>query len=186
MRLGRNLRLAVVSLMLTGCQSHDYHIKGEAHWLQDGDTIIVADENGHELGRSLVNGGTFSLTGSTSTATMCQLFASAEPDNRLWLFLEGGLIYVELHQEEGESRVSGTKVNNEWQLLADSIKLLGNEAVGLAQQSIGSDSSRQRDITLRLQQLKLQMEEAVERAARRNSDNPLGRYIRDNYRADKN
>ena len=97
-------------------------------------------------------------------------------------FTEPGIITVELNSEPGTSRVSGTKLNNQWQQLTDSIALMGYQ-VAKALRHPAADSTAQKALAHYVDSLHRQMSACIQNTAQRNKDNPLGRYINENYKA---
>jgi hypothetical protein len=100
------------------------------------------------------------------------------------LFLEPSQIAVELSLSPERNRVSGTVLNNVWQQLNDSIRLMGQEVVRRSQQPV-ADSITQRQQVKAIDSLHRRMSDCILNTARRNRDNPIGHYIYDNYKAPK-
>jgi hypothetical protein len=78
--------------------------------------------------------------------------------------------------------VSGTTINNSWQQLNDSIWILGQEVVKTSLLSV-TDSATQLLRVKTVDSLHRRMSDCILNTARRNSDNPLGQYINQNYKA---
>lgn len=178
------LGLAVTGIMLCSCQSNSYQITGYARHFQDGDTIWLATEEQPEtpFAEAYVNGGKFYFTGEQEMPQVCRVYPKQEPECIVSFFLEPGHITLEMNLPPDYPRVSGTKVNNAWQQLCDSIEMLGREAINIAK--ITSDTSP--DVHLRrlnaIDSLHRRMSQCILNTASRNRDNALGRYIHENYK----
>jgi hypothetical protein len=97
-------------------------------------------------------------------------------------FTEPGVTTIELNSEPGTSRVSGTKLNNEWQQLSDSIAIMGNQIAKLLRHP-AADTTAQKALANRVDSLHRRMSDCILHTAQRNKDNPLGKYINENYKA---
>ncbi len=176
--------LTVAGALCLSCQSNSYHIEGFARDYRDGDTICMCPESVQQgmVMVSLVENGKFMFTGETDTVAVCRIFAKKTPDHDVTFFLEPDKMTVELSPSPAGNRVSGTKINNEWQQLNDSIRHLGQEAVRTALMPVPDTTAQQlREKTI--SNLHQQMSDCILSTARRNSDNPLGQYIENNYKA---
>lgn len=175
--------LAALSLLLTSCQSNSFHIKGFARQLPEGDTIcLVADKPEEILATTTVCNGQFTLSGEADSILLCRIYAKSQYDNGVTFFLEPSAMTAELNKFPAISRVSGTRINNEWQHLNDSIQLLGTEIIRLSEAGITHDSPHQ-EIIKRIDSLHRKMSDCILNTARRNNDNTLGLYIQQNYQA---
>ena len=109
---------------MAACQSDTYHIKGEARELADGTVLYLTEGIGSQrvVDSVVVGNGRFSYEGTTAgEPPLRALRPAGQQQESLYFFAEPGNIYVELSPHEGCSRVSGTKVNNEWQALCDTV-----------------------------------------------------------------
>ena len=170
---------------LFSCQSDAYHIQGYARQLNQNDTICIVLENEPErmLGKAIVNDGKFSVTGHTDTILFCKAYLSRMKDCNASFLLEPGTIALELNLPPKPSRVSGTKLNNQWQQLNDSIQRMGYELFKLATTKDTCDQATYRAKLQAIDSLHRRMSACIENTARRNADNPLGQYIEENYKA---
>jgi hypothetical protein len=178
------LGLTVVGTLCLACQSNVYQINGFARDLTEGDTICLRYEADvdHPTIITQVVDGKFSFTGETDAMTLCHIYPKAKPENAVSFFLEPSQITVELALAPERNRVSGTTINNTWQLLNDSIRLLGNEVVRTAQLPVADHVTQQQRVK-KVDSLHRKMSECILNTARRNSHNPLGQYILQNYKA---
>ena len=179
------LGLTVVGTLFLSCQSNSYQINGLARDLNDGDTICMIHEQQENVAFiTLVENGKFSFAGETTDVTVCQIFAKKTPNQIVTFFLESGRITIELSPQPEGNRVSGTSINNQWQQLNDSTALLGKEVVyTVLQQARDSAALRQQAKTI--DSIHHRMSDCIQNTARHNSENALGRYILQNYKAPK-
>ncbi len=177
------LGLAAIGTLSLSCQSNFYQIDGFASNSHDGDTICLAYDNepDRHFAIAIVSNGKFLFTGETSTTRLCRIFPKQHPRNGVSLFLEPDKLTVEISQKPEKNRVSGSNINNQWQLLSDSIRMLGDKIVKIAQEPV-SDSVSQRKRIKTIDSLHQQMSACIENTALRNKDNALGSYIRENYK----
>ena len=170
--------------MLGSCQSDSYQINGFTHHLQEGDTICLTTGDLPEklLGHAIVNEGKFHITGTTDTTLLCQLYLKRETPCAVSFFLEPGTITVELTPPPAQSKVSGTKLNNAWQQLNDSVRYLGSQLIHLAK-TAGEFSENAHLSRLRaIDSLHRKMSDCILNTAKRNHHNALGKYIQENYK----
>ena len=178
------LGLTVVGTICLACQSNSYQIDGFARNCHEGDTICMVKEpmqNGN-VSITLVENGKFYFGGETEDTVLYKIFPKKTPDQAVYFFLEPSRITVELSSSPESNRVSGTRINNQWQQLNDSISMLGKEAVKTVL-LLARDSAAQRQQMITVDSLHRRMSDCILNTARRNSDNVLGQYIRQNYKA---
>jgi len=178
------LGLTVVGTLCLSCQSNVYQINGFARDFTDGDTICLryeADED-RSVVITQVADGKFLFSGETNTIALCHIYPKQRPESTVSFFLEPSQITVELALAPERNRVSGTTINNTWQQLNDSIRILGEEVVKNALLPV-ADSTTQLLRVQTIDSLHRRMSDCILSTARRNSDNPLGQYINLNYKA---
>ena len=178
------LGLTVVGILCPSCQSNVYQISGFAHDFMDGDTICLRFESDGKrpVYITQVVDGKFTFSGETGATTLCHIYPKNRPESTVSLFLEPAQIAVELSLLPERNRVSGTTINNTWQQLNDSIRILGQEVVKTSLLPV-TDSVTQLSRIKTVDSLHRRMSDCILNTARRNSDNPLGQYINDNYKA---
>lgn len=178
-----SIGLAAV-IFLLACQSHSYHIDGYAGDIQDGDTIclVLETSNREKIQQTTVTNGKFMFLGDIDSVYFCHAFVKNDPDSRLFFFLESGHIVLELHKYPELSRVSGTYLNNNWQQLTDSVHFLSRNIITILLNP-ATDASKQAENERAVDSLHRQMSECIIKTAKRNIDNPLGRFINKNYKA---
>ena len=174
--------LAAVSL-LAACQSNSFQINGIARAFQEGDTICLTydDEPENVFAQTTVSDGKFEFAGETDAFRLCRAYVKRQPDCNATFFLEPGHITIEFYPRPAISRVSGTRCNNEWQHLSDSIQLLAKEIVYILRHPATNTLAQQRNVHI-IDSLHRRMSDCILHTAQRNRDNPLGRYIQENYK----
>lgn len=167
-------------MILTACQSNTYSVKGEAKGMADGTNLYLATglDDAQPLDTLTVMDGRFQLRGETDTTLLCRLYPADKPEVQALFFLEPGHIYIELSQV---SRVSGTKVNNEWQALNDIVAQYDLRLRQIVGSSAKADSISTRKLYDEVSQLYDQLNSDIMQVAQRNEDNALGRFISTHY-----
>lgn len=178
------LGLTVVGTLCLSCQSNIYQIDGFARDFKNGDTICMRNESvaNSPVIITQVADGKFSFAGEISTATFCHIYPKNRPESTVSFFLEPTRITVELALAPEKNRVSGTTINNTWQQLNDSIHQLGQEVVRISLLPVTDSASQQQRVRM-VDSLHRRMSDCILNTARCNSDNPLGQYIDQNYKA---
>ena len=174
----------MTGLLLASCQSDSYQINGFALHLQEGDTILLAHdaEPDRPFAMTTVSGGKFYMTGMTDDPQACRVFLKRDPSCAAFFFPDAGNIAVELNVPPTPSRISGTLLNNRWQQLNDSIQHLGTTLIQTAERQ-DSDTLAHLNRMNAIKLLHRHMSDIIVQTGRRNKDNPLGRFILDNYKA---
>ena len=132
--------LAAAGILLCSCQSNTYQIDGFARSFAEGDTICLMKEGGEPIAISTVSNGKFSFYGEIRETGLYSVMAKKAPACQVSFFTEPGTITIELNSQPGTSRVSGTRLNNEWQQLTDSVEMMGYEVARLLRQ-VGNEFS---------------------------------------------
>ena len=185
MNSGKLIGLAVAGMIVCSCQSDIYRINGYAKALNDGDTVWLAHvANPHNIiGHAIVSEGKFAMSGTTAAPTFCMAYTNKANTSGITFLLEPGTITLELSPVEHLSRVSGTILNNRWQALNDDIRRLGKQLIALAEDSTTTGQEAHLQKLSAIDSLHRKMSECITYVARDNADNPLGRYINENYKA---
>lgn len=177
--------LAAATLLLASCQSDIFRINGIAKEYADGDTLLLTiGDDGQPSNPTVpivVEKGKFRLKQRTDTTIFCSLRSSHQPQCNVTFFMEPGeKVRVELGAEPGTSRISGSRINNEWQKLCSLAEDYGRTLCETAGQA-GSDSLTIADAYNRTSRLYSEMNEAIRQTATRNSDNALGLFLSTHY-----
>jgi hypothetical protein len=175
--------LATATLAMAACQSNTYYIKGEAKEMGNGTKLYMTavTDDTQPIDSMVVIDGRFTLTGTADTAMLCKLYPASSPEVSVTFFLEPGNIYIELAQQLSSltgksrslSRVSGTKVNNEWQALNDTVAKYDRLLRGLRK----SDSIEPRKLYCQTDSIYGTLNRRINEVALRNRDNAMGRFI---------
>lgn len=178
MRSDKIIGLALAATLFVACQSDTYSIKGEAPEFTDGTELYLTQAVGehHVIDTVVVRDGRFSYSAPADEQLLC-LVPSGTSKPALYFFACPGNVYVELSPEEGQSRVSGTKVNNEWQALNDTVAKYDHHLRSLFE----TDSLSLRKTFAETEQLYTTLTRRINEAALRNKDNALGRFIDSHY-----
>ena len=172
--------LAAVNMLLA-CQSDFYRIDGYARDFAEGDTICLVEDDGRQQ-MTTVENGKFGFAGHTDQVGFARTYVKHDPESQAEFFIEAGLIAVELHRYPEQSRVSGTRINNSWQQLADSVELLSKGIFHIMHHPAATAEDQARNART-VDSLHRRMSDCILHAAQRNRGNPLGRYIDENYKA---
>ena len=178
------LGLTAVGTLCLACQANVYQINGFARDITDGDTICLRyeSEGDRPVIMTQVDNGKFAFSGEADDVAFCHIYPKKRPESTVSFFLEPARITVELASAPERNRVSGTIINNAWQQLNDSIRVLGHEVVKTSLLPV-ADSVTQLQRVKIVDSLHRRMSECILSTARRNSGNPLGQYINQNYKA---
>ena len=178
MKSDKFIGLALAALCFAACQSDTYYIKGEARDFTDGTELYLAEAVGehHVLDTLVVRDGRFSYSAPSDERLLC-LIPAGTTVPALYFFACPGRVYVELSPEEGQSRVSGTKVNNEWQALNDTVAKYDRHIRTL----FVRDSLCPAKTFAGTEQLYTTLTRRITETALRNKDNALGRFISSHY-----
>ena len=174
--------LAATGFLLCACQSNTFQINGFARAFEEGDTICLMNESQQPIAISTVSQGKFSFYSEMKSVELYSVMVKRAPACQVSFFTEAGTTTVELNSKPGTSRVSGTKLNNEWQQLTDSIALMGYQIAKMLKYP-AADTIAQKALAHSIDSLHRRMSACIQNTAQRNKDNPLGKYINENYKA---
>jgi len=170
--------LTAASWLLTACQSDRFQVSGVATGFNDGDTICLTTdlEQLTPMTTVTVNEQHFEIEEMADTVRLYAIYPAGQPECRATFFGEPGTIKVEMSSRPGTSRVSGTKLNDEWQSLNDLASDYGQHIIRLVK-------TKTTDQQLFTQTSKLYQElvSQIEETAKRNNNNPLGKFIKENW-----
>lgn len=166
----------MASLTLAACQSDTYSIKGEAHPFSDGTVLYLTaapQSDSHPYDSIIVKDGKFAYHGTVDPDNLWKLYVASQPESAVYYFAEPGNVYIELSDKPGCSRVSGTRANNEWQALNDTIAKYDNHI----RQLFASDSISLRQKSTEMNRLYNIINDCISESTLRNRKNVLGRFI---------
>ena len=121
MTITKHIGLAVATFVLAACQSNILNITGEVHHIGDGATLYLSyldDGDNHPFDSVIVKNSRFIFNSQVDSIRLCCLY---NHDVQVFFFTEPGNVYIEIFDCKGQSRVSGTKINNQWQALNDTV-----------------------------------------------------------------
>lgn len=169
--------LAAATLMMAACQSNTYHIKGEAKHLKNGTHLYLSADlkDGRPIDTLDIQDGRFNYYGMTDSAFICRLYQAGDSHQGILFFVEPGNIYIELSQKPGLSRVSGTRINNEWQALNDRGTTCDHEIRSIMGNA--RDSISPKKLSIEMNRLYDELTARIQETALRNKDNALGHFI---------
>lgn len=129
--------------MLAACQSNTYQISGKVEGLQDGDTLLLTYDlnTGEPSDTLIVKDGTFAMQGEVDSVQLAMIYSLTNQEINAPFFMEPGTITISLSEKPGASRVGGTKCNNEWQILNDSVMSIGKDINRIAEHIYGNTVS---------------------------------------------
>ncbi len=173
--------LLVLSLGFTACQSNSYKVAGDVSGLADGDTLFLTKdlETGIPVDTIVVSDGKFSFSGETDSTMLCMLYSASRNEINAPFFIESGTITIHLSEQPGASRVGGTKCNDEWQELNDSVMVIGKEINKIAEHIYGdnlSEEEQQKGME-QIELLNKRFASCVIKATEKNIDNELGCFL---------
>lgn len=128
---------AVLSLvLLVSCGGSDsYRIKGTVSGVEDGTvmTLSIFDYEGlSTLDSTVVKGGRFSFKGTEDTVQIAAITYILDEQLRgCELFLESGVISVDIDSETGNQKISGTPNNDAFQRFYDDTQIFNDQATEL-------------------------------------------------------
>ena len=178
MRGEKFIGLALAAVVFAACQSDTYYIKGEAPDFTDGTELYLAEAVGehHVVDTLTVQNGRFAYRAPADERLLCLIPAGAD-EPAIYFFACPGNVYVELSPEQGQSRVSGTKVNNAWQALNDTVAKYDQQIRSL----FDTDSLQPHKVYAGTERLYTTLSRRISETAQRNKDNALGRFVNSHY-----
>lgn len=180
----RNLiGLAAAALWLTSCQSNTYHIKGIAESLPDGQTVYLSAVPGTLAPRdsATVVQGAFRFDGETDSTCAATIYAKHNTAQAIDFLLTPGSADIVLSATPGQSRISGSKVHDEWQAMTDQLNALSNRLHLIVKSSSSLTDSGQILLLTETRRIEREMRACIANTAQRNANNALGRFIATHY-----
>lgn len=185
MTIRQFIGLAAVGLMATACQPDSFRLNGIVHGINDGDTLFLTRDfrSGTPQDTLVVSNGKFAIHSRTDSTSICMIYQKDHPETNAIFFVEPEEITVELSTEYGKSRVSGSKVNNEFQAMSDNVLSYSTQINKLTEQAYQEGLTPEQQVTLiaETERLYSEMMLTIVTTAERNIDNELGFFIVTNY-----
>ena len=168
-------------LALTACHSNTYKISGSAEGLEDGDTLYITNDlqTGIPTDTLIVKDGKFELSGETDSTYLCMVYSEKRNELNAPFFVEPGNISIKLVETPGASRVGGTKCNEQWQELNDSVMTIGKEINRIAEHIYGNtvDEMEQQKGMEQIDKLNQRFSAIVVKTTEKNIKNEFGYFL---------
>ena len=168
-------------IVLTACHSNAYKISGKVEGLKDGDTLYVTNDlqTGIPTDTLIVKDGKFELSGETDSTYIAMIYSGARNELNAPFFVEPGNITIKLVETPGGSRVGGTKCNEQWQELNDSVMTIGKEINRIAEHIYGNtiDEMEQQKGMEQIDKLNQRFSAIVVKTTEKNIKNEFGYFL---------
>ena len=168
-------------LALTACHSNTYKISGAVEGLNDGDTLFITNDmqTGIPTDTLIVKDGKFEMSGETDSTYLCMVYSEKRNELNAPFFIEPGNISIKLVDTPGASRVGGTKCNEQWQELNDSVMSIGKEINRIAEHIYGNtvDEMEQQKGMEQIEKLNQRFSAIVVKTAEKNIKNEFGYFL---------
>lgn len=168
-------------LALTACHSNTYKISGAVEGLNDGDTLFITNDlqTGIPTDTLIVKDGKFELSGETDSTYLCMVYSEKRNELNSPFFIEPGNISIKLVETPGASRVGGTKCNEQWQELNDSVMTIGKEINRIAEHIYGNtvDEMEQQKGMDQIEKLNQRFSAIVVKTTEKNIKNEFGYFL---------
>ena len=194
----KHLRLTVGCLLaaitLVACHSNSFKVNGTIDGAKEGDTLYISYDlaQGTPSDSFYVKDGKFTYEGKTDSTRLSVIYCKRQIDINTTFFAEPGKINIHLSNTPERQKVSGTLVNNQWQLLVDSINFYSKKLNDLSAQLFSQSFSEETQVSLQAQvtNTQSQMSECITNFADKNISTELGYFLinlyDDNYISDNN
>ena len=176
-----SILFSVALLALSACQSNTYKISGTAEGLNEGDTLFFTTDlqTGEPSDTLILHDGKFTLQGQTDSVQLCMIYSDRHNELNAPFFLEPGNITLTLKEAPGATRIGGTTCNDQWQLLNDSVMVIGTEINRIAEHIYGdvdSEAEQQQGME-QIDRLNQRFAALVVKAAEKNISNEFGYFL---------
>ena len=176
-----SILFSVAVLALTACHSNAYKISGNVEGLKDGDTLYITNDlqTGIPTDTLIVKDGKFELSGETDSTYIAMIYSGARNELNAPFFVEPGNITIKLAETPGASRVGGTKCNEQWQELNDSVMTIGKEINRIAEHIYGNtiDEMEQQKGMEQIDKLNQRFSAIVVKTTEKNIKNEFGYFL---------
>ena len=172
---------ALLAGALTACQSNTYQVKGTIEGAADGDTLFLTSdlEMGTPSDTIIVKDGKFAISGEADSTYLCMVYSANRNELNAPFFIEPGTIAIAIKEAPGATRVGGTKCNDEWQELNDSVMSIGKEINRIAEHVYGNNLSQeeQKKAMEQIDRLNQHFSGIVAKKAEKNIKNEFGYFL---------
>lgn len=148
--------------------------------MNDGDTIFITNDfaTGKPFANGIVKDGRFSVEGTIDTPTLCIAYSKSGLSTTF--FVEPGTIDIKLINT-AKAKVGGTPMNDKWQTVMDSTRLIGTEMDRIGQflySSQGTISPEEKaEAMARIEKLQGRFAAFIKRYAEENISNQFGMFM---------
>ena len=166
-----------VALSFAACQSDFCRVTGTVSGLSDGDTLLLTTDfkNYNPTDTILVAENSFQWeTVAADTARLCQIWPLCATQRSATFFIERGNVRISI--DSTHSYVAGTRLNDRWQSLNDSVSDY-SQRIDRTIRTLLAAGTPPSIVYRRVSQLYEEMEKLVASTAERNKDNELGRLL---------
>ena len=172
---------ALAAAALTACQSNSFQVNGTIEGAADGDTLFLTSDlqTGIPSDTILVKDGKFTIGGQVDSVSLCMVYSAKQNELNAPFFIEPGNISIAIKATPGATRVGGTKCNDEWQELNDSVMTIGKEINRIAEHVYGQTSTQeeQQQAMEQIEQLNKRFSALVVKKAEKNIKNEFGYFL---------
>lgn len=176
-----SILFSAAMLALTACQSNTYSISGTVEGLEDGDTLFITNDlqSGIPTDTLIVKDGKFELSGIADSTYLCMVYSEKRNELNPPFFIEPGDISIKLVETPGASRIGGTKCNEQWQELNDSVMVIGKEINRIAEHIYGNtiDEMEQQKGMEQIDMLNQRFAAIVRKTTEKNIKNEFGYFL---------
>lgn len=176
-----NILFSAAVLALTACHSNTYKISGVVKGLNDGDTLYITNDlqTGIPTDTLIVKDGRFEMSGETDSTYIAMVYSEARNELNAPFFIEPGNISIKLVETPGASRVGGTRCNEQWQELNDSVMNIGKEINRIAEHIYGNtiDEMEQQKGMEQIEKLNQRFAAFVVKTTEKNIKNEFGYFL---------
>ena len=176
-----SILFSVAVLALTACHSNAYKINGAVEGLKDGDTLYITNDlqTGIPTDTLIVKDGKFELSGEADSTFIAMVYSGARNELNAPFFVEPGTITIKLVETPGASRVGGTRCNDQWQELNDSVMTIGKEINRIAEHIYGNtvDEMEQQKGMEQIDKLNKRFSAVVVKITEKNIKNEFGYFL---------
>ena len=181
MTIKNSFFLTAAGIALAACQSNECHISGHVTGLEDGDTLFLTTDMlaGTPSDTIIVEDGRFEADKQVDSVCLAMIYSKKQNEINAPFFLESGTVNIKLDETPGASRVSGTRCNNAWQELNDSVMSIGKAINQIAEHIYGNnvDEAEQQKGMAQIEAYNKHFSNIIVKAAEDNIKNEFGYFL---------
>ena len=181
MKIKHPLLLFISCLLLTACNNNEFRVKGIAKHMKDGDTLYVSSDivNGTPIDTILAKKGRFTYSGESDSTKLLFIYQASDESKNAIFIPEQGEIVIELFDQPLLSRVSGTKITDDFQRFNDSIYKYSMQITSIWAEEYKSEQqqSTTKKTMARVDSLEEKINKCIFHYYNRNKNNAMGKFI---------